>query len=272
MSASSPSVSLTPGPESFPGASSAIPPVTVPPPIAVMPGVAQSLTELDLRDGNHFPPSRDQRTQESYTAFAVASVLTYYRSLAQHRPVITASNTLDYGVVVSPTFMYNQLNVVNGTHVNGGIWLYDALRLTQDVGEATLDEMPPYDENDLTSTPSPDVVKRAIAFRISGYSRISPDTESMRRWLQLNTPILVDIVMTDRLDSLGPADKWLWALDEHGSPGNTVRDPATGAEAATSLVIIGYSDQRKAFLAQNSWGQDWGDNHTGTFWISYDVL
>lgn len=36
------------------------------------------------------------------------------------------------------------------------------------------------------------------------------------------------------------------------------------------MVMVGYDDSQQAFLVQNSWGKDWGDN--GFAWISYDAV
>ena len=36
------------------------------------------------------------------------------------------------------------------------------------------------------------------------------------------------------------------------------------------MCVIGYDDDRQAFLVQNSWGTQWGKN--GRFWLPYSKL
>ncbi|MEO1028560.1 MAG: C1 family peptidase [Pseudomonadota bacterium] len=57
------------------------------------------------------------------------------------------------------------------------------------------------------------------------------------------------------------------ATGEMRAPENGVWNPAMGGHA---MLMVGYDDDKNAWLARNSWGPGWG--HGGYVWIEYDFL
>ncbi len=59
-----------------------------------------------------------------------------------------------------------------------------------------------------------------------------------------------------------------------GGRGKTLRPPADGSwepsAGGHAMLIVGYDDNRNAFLVRNSWGSEWGID--GHIWIDYDAM
>ncbi len=54
------------------------------------------------------------------------------------------------------------------------------------------------------------------------------------------------------------------------SPGQVYRQKSGNEPGGHAVLIIGWSDTKKAWLLKNSWGEAGGPNNDGTFWMAYD--
>jgi hypothetical protein len=54
------------------------------------------------------------------------------------------------------------------------------------------------------------------------------------------------------------------------SPGNVYTQGSGTKLGGHAVLIIGWSDKKRAWLLKNSWRRDDGPNGDGTFWLSYD--
>jgi C1A family cysteine protease len=54
------------------------------------------------------------------------------------------------------------------------------------------------------------------------------------------------------------------------SPGKAYTQKTGARKGGHAVLIIGWSDVKKAWLLKNSWKSDQGPNQDGTFWLSYD--
>ena len=55
---------------------------------------------------------------------------------------------------------------------------------------------------------------------------------------------------------------------DHGKPGDVYVNKGGGLEGGHAVLLIGWDDDKQAYLCKNSWG-DGGPNDDGTFWIAY---
>jgi len=78
-------------------------------------------------------------------------------------------------------------------------------------------------------------------------------TDDVRSWLHDRGPLLTLVGFS--LDAL---------LYDHG----TYTPLVNGRLMPHAVVLVGYDDERQAWLFRNSWGSNWGED--GCFWISYE--
>lgn len=204
----------------------------------------------------NMPPVGDQGQEGSCTAWAVAyAARSYYSKVSKGASYTTTDGKRNDEAVLSPAFVYNQIN----KGVDRGSYPGDALDLLQTKGVCTLKDMP-YKEGDYKLQPTTDQQQKASVFKIKKWGRVTIDAKAFKRWLYLDYPIMV----TAGVDAL-----------YYGVPGRVNGEYVWKSPKATNIhfhamVIMGYDDSRKAFKVQNSWGKDWANQ--GYIWLDYDSM
>ena len=202
------------------------------------------------------PPIGNQGAQGSCvgwaTTYAVRSYLEHYTKKTTYLNGTTPNND----VLFSPAFVYNQLN---GGQDNG-LYVRDALDLLKTQGSTTLSDMP-YQSTDYITQPTDKQKTKAAGFKLKTWGRVSKSMDEMKAFLANKNPIIIavniDANMTNLVDKFGTEVGW------------KTYDPNT-VRGGHAMVIVGYSNTKKAFKVQNSWGSNWGNK--GFFWMSYDLL
>ena len=161
--------------------------------------------------------------------------------------------------IFSPTFIYNQ---VNGG-VDEGSQVTKVLELLMNQGAATLSTAP-YLPKDFLTAPADAATEEAKVFRIAEFSVLA-DGAAIRRALA-EGQIVLCCVRTNPVFSAGHARPYTAEKHRQGQAARRPDQP----HGFHAMAIVGYSDQREAFLFMNSWGKDWGEN--GFLWVSYNVL
>lgn len=202
------------------------------------------------------PPVGNQGAQGSCvgwaTTYAVRSYLEHYTKKTAYQNGTAPNND----VLFSPAFVYNQLN---GGKDNG-LYVRDALNLLKTQGSTTLTDMP-YQQTDYTTQPTDKQKGNAANFKLKNWGRVSKNLDEMKAFLANKNPLIIAVDIDGNMTKL--ADKFGTEVGWKTYDPNTVR----GGHA---MVIVGYSNAKKAFKVQNSWGSNWGNK--GFFWMSYDLL
>ncbi|MCB1172645.1 MAG: C1 family peptidase [Leptospiraceae bacterium] len=181
----------------------------------------------------------NQGRQASGSAWAAG-----YLALSQHYRI--KKKETDY--ICSPAFIYNQL--VNGKDI--GLELYETLGFLTESGCAHYRYMP-YDEINLLQRPNAQAIHDAVRHASRGFARVDfMDLDQVKAHVYQNTVVMV---------TLNIAENFL-DLDE-----DTWEYPAGKSAGRQSLGVVGYDNERNAFLIQNSAGPDWGQS--GRVWIPY---
>ena len=84
----------------------------------------------------------------------------------------------------------------------------------------------------------------------------------MKRALFYNGPCPIIVPVKDTDHSKG----WIWEVEY--SHRFRKQDDGLGH----CMTIIGYDDQKEAFLLRNSWGPTWGPNRNGHVWMPYEHI
>jgi len=161
--------------------------------------------------------------------------------------------------IFSPTFIYNQ---INGGKDDGSNFV-KAVQLMQVQGAATL-ATAPYLPRNFTAQPSERAKAEAKAYRVHGL-RLMRDRQSIRRSIQ-RRDVVVFGAHVNPLFLSGRFDIYTRALFLRDQ---TQRQP-NQIHGKHAMVIVGYDDQKQAFLIQNSWGTQWGQRGYG--WVAYELF
>ncbi|MAW62023.1 MAG: hypothetical protein CMJ94_14495 [Planctomycetes bacterium] len=161
--------------------------------------------------------------------------------------------------IFSPTFIYNQVN----QGVDQGSRIDRVLKLLQEQGAATL-ATAPYLARDFLTQPPARASEEAGIFRIADYG-VLPDGNWIRQALAEGYIVLC-CVRTNPVFSSGRYDAYTKELHAKGQAARRPDQP----HGFHAMAIVGYSDDREAFLFMNSWGKAWGDG--GYVWVTYEVL
>ena len=201
------------------------------------------------------PPSGNQGTQSSCVAWATgymtASTISGLPSRNSYTSFLTGSGTPDYSKILSPAFVYNQIN--RGR--DAGSLESDALTLLIAKGDPSWNEMP-FNPTDYLTQPSAAAFQAALPNRITNFTYL-PRTDP-NGIAQIKSSIAAGVPVP-------------WGVNvDAGFSNLTANDIWTGPTATGgghAMAIVGYDDTKQAFIVANSWGPDWAN--AGTFYLAY---
>ncbi|MCA0366234.1 MAG: C1 family peptidase [Bacteroidetes bacterium] len=181
------------------------------------------------------------------TSWAVASTKINY-----------TGNTINYGNLFSPEFIYNQIKISNdceqGSYFVSNNRYLGALDLVAEDGVCFWDEMP-YSDKGCSVLPNSSQKSLAEANRISKYEKVEGfNTIELKKVLLANFVLVFGATVDEGFVSAG--NNFIW---------KTQNGQNLGGHA---MIIVGYDDAKNAFKIQNSWGNSWGDHGYG--WLDYD--
>ena len=158
-----------------------------------------------------------------------------------------------YPHVLSPLYIARRTKEIDGMRDTEGSTLEFAMKALLDAGSVKEKSYPfsAYKEGSLIF-PAPG--KDLYTYKIKNYARLTT-VEDIKQALYLNKPVIIGIICLDSIYSA----KDMIPLPNEGA--------VLGGHA---LLAIGYDDDKKAFLVQNSWGEAWGEG--GFSWLPYEYL
>ncbi len=186
------------------------------------------------------PEAGDQGRQANGAAWSAGYVAaTYYQR--------TRKNRTEY--VCSPAYVYNRLNQGE----NRGIELIDALQLLQLTGCPDLKFMP-YDPGDFVRQPTMEALQDAARHRIAGFARIDfLDAEQVKAHLLQGSVVIATLRVTSGFMTARDA---VWS------------GPVGQDWYLQSVAVVGYDEEQRYFLVQNSMGPAWA--RFGRIGVPYD--
>ncbi len=201
---------------------------------------------LDLRGNGWVPSPGQQGNQNSCVGWSAAYAM---KSVQESREMNWAPD--DPKRQFSPAFVYNQ---INGGKDEGSD-PKEAVELLVKKGCATLATMP-YTDADHLALPPQAALDEAGNYRAKRAVQVALNPISIKAAVAAGNPVICGIQLFEPfqrgLDRYGP---------EH------VTGQYLGGHAMT---IVGFDDDRNAFLTLNSWGTEWGEQ--GYVWLDYKLL
>ncbi|MFL9481686.1 C1 family peptidase [Chitinophagaceae bacterium LWZ2-11] len=166
-------------------------------------------------------------------------------------------------VAFSPSFVYNQI----GLEGCQGTYIIKAMEALTQVGSVPFNDFP-YDENDCSRKPGPQLKQEASQYKMLGFTRLTDgdklnalDLHSIKEHLSKDVPVVIGMAVGGSFmqDMMGK-EVWHPTSDDYTQMG-------FGGHA---MCVIGYDDRKEsgAFQIMNSWGPEWGQN--GIAWVKYN--
>lgn len=203
-----------------------------------------------------FPPPAYQGNQASSVGFALGYYLkTYSENKKNPTPMplynLKQEELIEKGIVFSPSYIYNSTN--DGKDLGGS--LFQGLILLMSHGILPWKDQP-YIESDFRSKPTHST-PTGLRYRIDSFYRIPiAELKQIQAYLSREYPIVVSILIYENY--LDPQPPYI------------ISQPIGKPLGLQAMVLVGYDNSKKAFLAMNSWGDSWGEN--GKIWISYSLF
>jgi C1A family cysteine protease len=118
----------------------------------------------------------------------------------------------------------------------------------------------PYIPQNLFVEPSSQLDEEAKNDVVTAYAAVEQNLELMKSCLVSGYPFVLGVTVFESMESEEVARTGILPM------------PASNEKrlGGHALCCVGYSDARKSFLIQNSWGTDWGLG--GFFWMPYEYV
>ena len=196
-------------------------------------------------------PVESQGEIGSCTANAVVGALEYFQIATGHQ-VVDLSRLFVY---------YNARRLSDREQVDSGTSMQHVMASILAFGACSEADWP-YDAARWSMKPPENCYRRTMQFPDFHYARVAPGQEC-KYVLATGLPIIFGMGVPDYLMMT-----YAWEHGHMPAPENGQWEPAGGGGHA--MLIVGYDDEKNAWLVRNSWGLDFGIQ--GHMWVDYRVM
>ncbi|WP_175491146.1 C1 family peptidase [Pontibacter chinhatensis] len=202
----------------------------------------------------HMPPVKNQGSQGSCTAFAVAYALKSFHEKMEFNWSFIEGGNIRYDRVCSPAFVFNVAKRMIGDYnCKNGISFFEAFKVLQDYGTPFWNDYP-YDESNCSNQPSQTVASKAIANKISTHRRVNhKNIDEIRYNISVNNPIIIGVIPDDFFQPDG------FDAYRNGRHYTFIPKGILNPNNYHAMVCVGYDDNSRTFKVMNSWGTNWGN-------------
>lgn len=161
---------------------------------------------------------------------------------------------------ISRLFIYYYERAILGTiGYDSGAYIRDGIKVVSKNG-APLEQYWPYVIRKFTTTPTNTAISDAAKRKVTLYERIT-NLQGCINALANGYPITVGFYVYSSFMSSSVRTTGIMPYP------NTARERLLGGHA---VLLVGYNNSTKRFIARNSWGTSWGDR--GYFYMPYEVI
>ena len=205
-------------------------------------------SRIDLRD-EHFPIF-NQGNLGSCTANAI-STAHYFSQIKQKA---------QKAFVPSRLFIYYNERAMEGTiNSDAGAVIRNGFKCIAKLGVCSEDTWK-YKEDKFSEKPIENAYTIALDHQVIKYMKVVQMTKQLKGCLAEGYPFVFGFTVYDSFESDEVARTGIMSLPE----GN---ESCMGGHA---VMCVGYDDEKKVFIVQNSWGKEWGDK--GYFYMPYSYI
>lgn len=207
---------------------------------------ATTLTLVDLRP--YCSSVENQGSLGSCTGHAVSSAM---------EVVLKKQDRL---VEISRLFIYYQARLLLGTvQQDSGAFLRDCIKASNKLG-APAETLWRYDVMMFRTNPNRLAYADALKRRVIGYQRC-PAFADVRSAISNGSAVVAGFLVYSSFMTKAVAATGIMPYPD------TKKEKILGGHA---VCLVGFDDNKKHFIAKNSWGNSWGDR--GYFYMPYDVI
>ena len=208
----------------------------------------QDIKVVDLR--KNCPPIYNQGKLGSCTANAIAAAYEFDEIKQQEKDPFTPSRLFIY---------YNERKLEHTTSKDNGASIRDSVKTINKDGvckETTY----PYDITKFANKPPQECYDEAKNHKCVEYKRVEQTLEQLKQCLIEGFPIVFGFDVYE-------------SFKETETTGTTPI-PKDGEKCAGghAICVVGFSEDKQAFLCRNSWGKDWCLQMQGYFYMPYDYI
>ena len=167
---------------------------------------------------------------------------------------VLRNKNLNQALDLSELFIYyNARKNVGHEGNDNGAYLREICKTATKDGFA-LEQFWPFDTSKVLNEPTWQAYMCAKYYKLGGYYRCYTKTD-IKKAINAGKPIIFGLRVTN---------------DFMNFTGDIFKEMSGTAMGGHAMSILGYSDDKNAFLVRNSWGSGW--DKSGYVWIDYDVL
>ncbi|CAF4906470.1 unnamed protein product [Rotaria sp. Silwood1] len=206
--------------------------------------------KVDLR--SHMTPVEDRSKIGCCTANCLAGA---YEYLTKKFNGLTTD--------VSCLFIYYNARVKGNNSESiedTGCSMADAIEALEEYGTC-LESIWPYDTSLVNTRPNNQAYQQGKNHKIHDALRIDIDLNELKSCLAQGFPLAFGIELFSSFDK---------ATQTGIVPMPNPWDSSRKSHGSHAMLAVGYTDQSKAFIVRNSWGEDWGDK--GYCYIPYNYM
>lgn len=207
--------------------------------------IARLPTTVDLR--SYCSPIEDQGRLGSCTGQAVAGAIELLNN-REGKPID-----------VSRLYIYYYERLLEGTvHYDSGAYIRDGIKATYKYG-APLEKLWPYNITQFRTQPSQPAISDGAKRKVTLYER-AVDFNACINALANGYPVIIGFLVYASFMSNTLARTGIMPYPK----------PKESLLGGHAVLLVGYNNSKKTFIARNSWGTTWGDK--GYFYMPYQVI
>ena len=142
---------------------------------------------------------------------------------------------------------------------DSGAQIRDGMKSINRLGVCSETEWP-YNINIFNEKPTEKCYDNALDHHTIEYRRLNQDVDQLKACITSGFPFVFGFAVFESFETEEVAKTGNMVMPEEG-------EKQLGGHA---IMAVGYDDDKKVFVIQNSWGEEWGDK--GYFYMPYDFI
>jgi C1A family cysteine protease len=204
--------------------------------------------QYDLRKDYKFPDVYDQGHLGSCTANGIGAALQFDELKQGEQNPFQPSRLFIY---------YNERVIEHTVASDSGARIRDGIKSVAKTGYCPETDWP-YDIAKFAQRPSASCYQEAHRYKAVKYQRVVQTLNQMKGCLVAGNPIIIGFVVFESIYNT-----------DVQKTGDIPLPAGEGPIGGHCVLVVGYDDDKRAFILRNSWGEGWGNSGYGSLPYAY---